>query len=74
MANDKRTCSDCQAEMQQIRLIDKSHYGVHTDLEYTLPDAKKGFWTSQFAVHGRTVSLMCPSCGRINLYGVATEK
>ena len=73
MANAQRTCSGCKTEMQEIKLIDKSHYGTHTDFEYTLPDAERSFWTSQYPVQGRTASFMCPSCGRIDLYGVAKE-
>jgi hypothetical protein len=57
--------------MHRIRLIDKA-YGEarHTDLEYTVPEAKRSFWRGQFPVEGRIIAYMCDRCGRMLLYGV----
>jgi uncharacterized OB-fold protein len=56
--------------MFPIKLIDKTHHGAHAEMEYTVPEAQRGFWMGQFPVEGRIVSLMCDDCGRILLYGV----
>jgi hypothetical protein len=59
--------------MQPIRLIDKSHYQMHAELEYTVPEAERSFWTGQYAVEGSVVAYMCPGCGRVLLYGVPSS-
>ncbi len=37
-----KTCKDCGDALAEIRLIDKAHAYAHTDVEYTLPEAKRG--------------------------------
>ena len=39
-----RKCPDCSVVMYPIRLIDKIQDGARTDLEYSLPEAKRSFW------------------------------
>jgi hypothetical protein len=71
MATQPRPCPDCHATTQEIKLIDKSHFGDHTDLEYASSEATRSLWTGRFPVEGRVVALMCSECGRIGLYGAA---
>ena len=67
--NQERKCPDCAALMHPIRLIDKSQANTHNDLEYTLPESKRGFWLAQFPIEGKVRAYMCEQCGRILLYG-----
>lgn len=74
MPTQERTCPDCHEMLHEIKLIDKSHLGVHTDLEYTLPEARRSFWSSGYPIEGRVLAFMCPACGRIALYGAARDE
>lgn len=65
----QRDCPDCNKAMAEIRLIDKSDYGIHTDMEYALAESKRS-WTSYFPLGGKVTAFMCGECGRIVLYGV----
>lgn len=69
-AND-RTCPDCSGALHAIRIIDKAHNGGHTQLEYTLPEARRSFWTGRYEIAGKVTAYLCESCGRIVLYGDA---
>jgi hypothetical protein len=64
-----RKCPDCKTVMHGIRLIDKTHGGRHSDLEYTLPDAQRSLWFGLFPVEGIVKAYMCDRCGRILLFG-----
>jgi hypothetical protein len=55
--------------MHEIKLIDKAHAGAHTDMEYSVPDAKRSFWTGRYPIEGRVRAWMCCECGRVALYG-----
>lgn len=66
----KRECPDCRGTLCRIRLIDKTHYQAHAELEYTVPAARRSFWMGQYPVEGRVVTYMCGECGRLLLYGV----
>ena len=70
----KRRCPDCGAAMHGIRLIDKSHGGAHTDLEYTLPESRRSFWLGTYPVEGKVLAFMCDQCARIALFGAAREQ
>ena len=70
---EERKCPDCAARMHRIRLIDKTH-GVHADLEYTLPEAQRGFWLARFPVEGKVRAYMCDHCARILLFGEPAER
>ena len=74
MAMNKRTCPDCNAGLEEIRLIDKSDKGYHTDLQYSLPEAKRGLWLGRFPIEGRILAYMCGKCGRVILYADPTRK
>ena len=71
---EERQCRDCGAAMHPIRLIDKAHGGAHTDLEYALPEARRGFWLGRYPVEGRVEASMCDHCGRIVLHGAPTRE
>ena len=73
-ATENHTCHNCNVVLQEIKLIDKANMGIHTALEYTLPEAKRGFWTGGYPVEGRVSAFMCPTCGRISLYGVTRQE
>jgi hypothetical protein len=64
-----RKCPDCGGKVEAIKLIDKSHMGVHTQMEYTVPEARRGFWMGTFPVEGKVDAFMCEQCGRIQLFG-----
>lgn len=68
---EERTCPDCSVAIGPIRLIDKAAYGMHAELEYAVPESRRGFWTKTFPVAGRVTAYMCQQCGRILLYGSA---
>ncbi len=63
-----RPCPDCDGTMKPVRLIDKE-LGTHRDVEYTVPEAKRSFWSSRFPVEGNVAAVMCDSCGRMLLFG-----
>lgn len=69
----KPKCPDCRIVMHSIRLIDKTHQGRHSDLEYALPDAQRSFWLGGYPVEGIVKAYMCDRCGRILLFGEAAE-
>ena len=69
----ERNCPDCDEPMHEVLLIDKTR-GGHAELEYTLVDEKKSRWLGRYPVAGCVVSMMCPKCGRITLYGAEYEK
>jgi hypothetical protein len=73
MTDDSRTCPDCNEPLPAIRLIDRAHAQEH-DVEYTLPSAKRSFWTGAYPKEGRVEAFMCSHCGRITLYGVPKAK
>jgi hypothetical protein len=62
-------CPDCASVMHRIRLIDKAHGGRHTDLEYSLPEARRRFWLGTYPIEGKVAAFMCDQCARILLYG-----
>jgi hypothetical protein len=68
------SCPDCEAELHEIRLIDKFNVGTHrTDFHYAGIESKRSFWTGQFPVEGAVVAFLCSHCGRILLYGRPLE-
>jgi hypothetical protein len=50
-------------------MLDQSAGGMHFDLEYSLPEAKRSFWSKRYPVEGKVVAYMCDGCGPIILYG-----
>lgn len=69
-AQDTDQCRDCGGKLHEIVLLDCAHGNMQRPgLAYTLPGAKRGFWSSQFPTEGKVASFICESCGRIMLYG-----
>ena len=71
MSND-RSCADCEGEMREIRLIDKSHAELHKPLEYAAADSKKG-WFGRYSIAGNVNAFRCQQCGVIRLSGVPCD-
>ncbi len=69
-----KTCPDCNRPMTGIRLIDKAYHPMHTTLEYTAADAKRGIWLGRFPIEGQIEGLMCDKCGRVLLYARPKKK
>jgi len=65
-----RLCPDCGAASHPIRLNVPSPGHVSGTLNYSLPDARPNFWTSQYPTQGSVDAYLCEQCGRIALYGV----
>ena len=42
---------------------------VHSELEYTVPEAKRSIWTGLLPIEGKIAAYMCDGCGRVLLYG-----
>ena len=70
-------CPDCGASMKAIRIVDKKTKDMGTlrdnDLEYTVPEAKRSFWTGILPIEGKIIAYMCDGCGRVLLYGQPHE-
>ena len=70
MTQEATHCPDCETEMQLIKLIDNGAPGfLQTEIAYATPDAKRDNWTGRFPEKGRLVAKICPSCGRVLLFG-----
>jgi hypothetical protein len=72
-----KKCPDCGGSMKAIKIIDKTTRGMgiphQEDLEYTVPEAKRSFWTGLLPVEGKISACMCDTCGRVLLYGQPRE-
>lgn len=69
MNDEQRKCIECSGGMQKIKLIDKAHLNMQTELQYTAGDARSRFWSGGFPIEEKVAALMCQVCGRIALYG-----
>ena len=68
-APEEKPCPECNAgPMKSIRLIDKQ-LAQHHPMQYTVPEAKRSFWSSKYPIEGDVQAIMCDSCGLIKLYG-----
>jgi len=72
MSREDKQCPDCDGTMKPVKLIDKA-LNTHEDVEYTVPDAKRGLGSSQFPIEGKVAAFMCDSCERMPLYGQSKE-
>ena len=45
----------------------------NNQLEYTVPDAKRSFWTGLLPIEGKIAAYRCEGCGRVLLYGQPRE-
>ena len=73
MSSEDKKCPDCHGSMKAITIIDKTAKGggrpQHSDLEYTVPEAKRSIWTGLLPIEGKITAYMCDGCGRVLLYG-----
>ena len=75
MSEPQRTCPDCDAGMQPIKLIDATAPGwdnegiQHVELAYAAPDARASFFLGRVPKLGTVKGMICPACGRIVLRG-----
>jgi hypothetical protein len=78
MADEARTCPECQGSMSPIIIMDKqpgvTRYSAAGALEYRLPDDRISFWTGKYPTAGSVRAFMCGGCGRITLYGAETQQ
>ena len=74
--NDKK-CPDCDGSMKAIKIVDRLLEGLvitkNNELAYTVPEAKRSFWTGVLPIEGRIIAYMCEVCGRVLLYGQPNE-
>jgi hypothetical protein len=71
-----KKCPDCGRPMKAIKILDNARYGARPaqgELTYTVPEAKRSFWTGLFPAEGKVTACMCDGCGRILLYGEPRE-
>jgi hypothetical protein len=64
--------------MSPIVLMDKiglqfTHSGTIRDQEYRQPDDSVSFWTGKYPTAGKVRAFHCGNCGRIALYGAASD-
>ncbi|QDU44354.1 hypothetical protein [Symmachiella dynata] len=72
MSHEDKPCPDCDGTLKAVRLIDKA-FNTHENVEYTVPEAKRSFWSGQFPIEGKVAAFMCDSCGRMLFYGQSKE-
>lgn len=77
MTNTERKCVSCDQAMYPIRLVDATsigsdHTGMeHVDLGYAAVDEQAMWMTGRVPTLGSVYGAICPSCGAIQLYGLA---
>jgi hypothetical protein len=64
--------------MSPIVIMDKmargpTKYRYAGMLEYRLPEDRLSFWTGKYPTAGSVQAFMCQDCGRIALYGGASD-
>ena len=67
-------CRTCREPMSEITLLDRIHTsGAHTTyLEYTVPVARRSFWSGRYPVEGEIDAFLCERCGEVRLFGRST--
>ena len=78
MSNEaSKTCGECQGAMSPIIVMDKDHYGDVGPgpqvLSYRQPEDSRSVWTGKYPTAGPVRAFMCGDCGRIALYGGASD-
>jgi hypothetical protein len=77
MADEVRTCVECQGSMSPIVIMDLApglaRRAVAGSLTYRLPEDRVSFWTGQYPTTGVVRAFMCAGCARIALYGCAAD-
>jgi hypothetical protein len=74
--NPRSNCPDCEGRLQPIKLLDATEaFGSGqeanqcVELSYAAPDATPSFFFGKIPRLGVVKGFICPSCGRILLYG-----
>jgi hypothetical protein len=67
-------CPDCKGALHEIRLIDKSHAGAHTDMQYASVESKRSLWRGTYPIEGTVDAYLCAECGRIVLYAAPVSQ
>ena len=71
-ATRKTVCSDCGGNLKPIRILQRGIGRIgtldHRELDYTKPEAKRGFMAMAYPTEGKVSSEMCEACGRIFLF------
>jgi hypothetical protein len=68
-------CPDCGGALTPIKLIARTPVKGQLKpsdgavVRYAIPEAKRGWFVSQYDVAGRVSATLCQSCHRIFLYG-----
>lgn len=76
MSDPQGNCPECETALQPIKLIDATNLGMssegcgHVELSYAAPEAKRSFFLGVIQRQGTVKGSICPTCGRIFLYGV----
>jgi hypothetical protein len=76
MSHPQRNCPDCETALQPIKLIDATSLGMgsdgiaHVEMSYATPEAEPSFFLGKIQRQGTVKGFICPTCGRILLYGV----
>jgi hypothetical protein len=79
MENPELTCADCKSPLQPVKMIDAtskmgdSEGKQHVELSYAAADAVPSLFSGKVSRLGTVKGYICPSCGRISLYGRATS-
>ena len=77
MENPELKCPECKSPLQPVKMIDAtSKMGdaegrQHVELSYAAPDAAPGLFSGKISRLGTVRGYICPSRGRISLYGRA---
>lgn len=75
----QKSCTRCKVALGPIKLLDATQRyvggegGDQVELKYAAADAESSFWTKDVPASGVVRGFMCPTCGRITLYGVPFE-
>ena len=74
MKQRRTECPDCASVLRPIKLIDATEAGWHegqrhVELAYAAPEATGSFFLGKIPALGVVKGAICPSCGRILLYG-----
>jgi hypothetical protein len=59
--------------MSPIKIMDKIVGNAIRELEYRQADDSRSFWTGKYATVGKVRAFLCGNCGRIALYGDASD-
>jgi hypothetical protein len=77
MNTEDKKCPDCRGSLKPIQIVGKKtkNMGIlkEDEWQYTVPEAKRSFWTGALPIEGKITAYMCDGCGRVLLYGQPRE-